>query len=63
MRNDGEIQFHLDRFHVFNVSNEFPVVLVPVIFEEYQGKELILGGDLLRIFGGIWTDSYCLYNR
>jgi hypothetical protein len=46
MGNDGKIQFLLDRFHVLNVFNEVPIVLVPVVLEENQSEKLILGIDL-----------------
>jgi len=58
MRNNGKIQNLLDRFHVFNIFNEVPVVLVPVVFEENQDKKLILGVDLFRIFTGIRSYTY-----
>jgi len=63
MRYNGKIQFILDRFHVLNVFNEIPVVLVPVVFEENQGEKLIVGVDLFRIFTGIRRYSYCLHYR
>jgi hypothetical protein len=42
-----KIQFLLDCFHVSNIFNEFPIVLVPVIFEENEDEKLMLGVDLL----------------
>jgi len=38
MGNQRKTQFFLDRFHILNIVDEFPVMLVPIIFEEYQGK-------------------------
>ena len=63
MGDEGEIQFLLDRFHVPNVFYEFPVMLVPVVFEENQDEKLILSVDLFRIFTGIRGYSYCFHNR
>ena len=45
MRYDRKIQFLLDRFHVANIFNEIPVVLVPVVFEENQDEKLVLRVD------------------
>ena len=63
MGHEGKIQFLLDRFHIFNVFNEIPVVLVSIIFEENQDEKLVLGVDLFRIFTGIRSYSYCLHDR
>ena len=60
---DGKIQFLLDRFHVLNIFNEIPVVLVPIVFEENQNEKLILGVDLFRVFTRIWSYSYFFHNR
>lgn len=63
MRYDRKIQFRLDRLHVADIFNEFSIVLVPVIFEKNQDEKLILSVDLLRIFTGIRTNSYCFHDR
>jgi len=63
MRHNGEIQFLLDRIHVSDIFNELPVVLVPVVFEEDQGKKLGLGIDPLRIFAGVRGNSYRFHDR
>lgn len=58
-----KLQFLLDCFHDSNIFNEIPVVLVSVVFEEYQDQKLILGVDLFRIFTGIGGNSYCFHDR
>ena len=63
MGHEGKIQFLLDRFHIFNVFNEIPVVLVAVVFEENQDKKLILGVDFFRIFAGIGRYSNSFHDR
>jgi len=52
MRDFGYIKDFLNSFHISDIFNEFPVVLVSVILEENQSKELILSIDLLRVFTG-----------
>jgi len=63
MGHEGKIQFLLDRFHIFNVFNEIPVVLVSIIFEENQDEKLVLGVDLFRIFTGIRGNSDRFHDR
>jgi len=63
MRNGWKVQFLLDWFHISNIFNEIPVVLVPVVFEEYQDQKLILGVDLFRIFRGIRSNPYSSHHR
>ena len=40
-------------FHISDIFDEFPVVLVTEIFEQNQDEKLMLGIDLLGIFTGI----------
>jgi len=63
MRYGWKVQFFLDWFHVSNIFNKIPVVLVPVVLEEYQDQKLILGVDLFRIFTGIGGNPYCFHDR
>jgi len=42
-----EIKDLLNSFHISDVFNEFPVMLVPKIFEQNQDEQLVLGVDLL----------------
>ena len=53
----------LDSFHVSNIFDEFPVVLVPVILEENKDKQLMLGRGFLRVFAGIRIEMGRFYNR
>jgi len=50
MGDDRKIQFLLDLFHVSNIFDEVPVMLVPVLFEEDEDEKLMLGVDPLRVF-------------
>jgi len=43
----------LNLFHVSDIFDELPVVLVPILLEQEQYKMLVLGVDPLRIFAGI----------
>ncbi len=47
MRYDRQIKYLLNSFHVSDIFNKFPVVLVPVILEEDKDKKLMLGKRLL----------------
>ena len=38
----------MDQPHVLDIFNEIPVVLVPVIFEEYQDEKLVLSVDFFE---------------
>ena len=49
----SEIKNLLNSVHISDIFDEFPIVLVTVILEENQSKELILSIDLLRVFTGI----------
>jgi hypothetical protein len=40
-------------FHIADILDEVPVMLVPVVFEKNEDKKLMLSVDLLRIFAGI----------
>ena len=60
---DREVKEFLNVNHVCNIFDEFPVVLVPEIFEEYKDKKLMLGIGLLRKFTGIGVEMDRLYNR
>jgi hypothetical protein len=53
MRDNRQVKNILDLFHVSNIFNEFPVMLVPKISEENKDKKLMLGVRLLRIFTGV----------
>jgi len=47
------IEYLLNFFHITNIFDEFPVVLVTEIFEEDKDEKLMLGISLLRVFAGI----------
>jgi len=36
----------LDLFHVSDIFNKFPIVLIPIIFEKNEDEKLMLGIDL-----------------
>ena len=56
-----EMQLFLDNIHYLNKAHKIPIVLVPIVFEEYQDQKLILGVDLFRIFTGIRGNPYCFH--
>ena len=53
MRYSRKIKDFPDIVHIPDIIDEFPIVLVPVIFEENKRKKLMLGVDFLRILTGI----------
>jgi hypothetical protein len=57
MGNVWETEDTLNFFHVTNIFDEFPVMLVPEIFEENKDKQLMPGVRLLRILTGIWFET------
>ena len=60
---DWEIKDLLNSIHISNVFDEFPVVLVPEIFEQNQDEQLVLGVDLLRKLTWIRLEMGWIYNR
>ena len=59
---DGwEVQDFLNVFHIPDIINELPIMLVPEVLEE--NEKLILGIRLLRVLAGIWLEVGWLYNR
>ena len=62
MGNDWEIKGILNFFHVSNIFDKFPVVLVPEVFEKNEDKKLMLGESLLRVLAGIRLEMSRLYN-
>jgi hypothetical protein len=48
-----KIQNPLNSFHIPDIFNELPVMLVPIVFEKDKDEKLVLGVDLLREFAGI----------
>jgi len=46
MRYNREIKDLLNILHISDILDEFPVVLVPVIFEENKREKLMLSVDL-----------------
>jgi len=41
-------------FHIPDIINELPIMLVPEVLEE--NEKLILGIRLLRVLAGIWLE-------
>lgn len=57
-----EIKDLLNAFHISDVFNEFPVMLVTEIFEQNQNEQLVLGVNLLWKFTGIGIEMSWLYD-
>ena len=63
MGNNGKVQLLLDRVHVFNIFYKFPVILIPIVFEENQNQQLMLRKNLFRILARIRTHPYWFHNQ
>lgn len=56
MRDLTKLEYLLNLFHVPNILDDIPVMLVPVFLEKNEDEKLILRVDLFRIFAGIRSD-------
>lgn len=61
---DGrEVQDILNLFHVADIFDKLPVVLVPEVLEKYENKKLLLGVRPLRKLAGIGFEVSRFDNR